>query len=219
LGSYEVVWQAIQADTNPLARIGTRLKDFAIMIDLDMLGSLNFVNYIYNATEYIPPNTPLQAYQGSKILTDLFGQFYDENGLPRDADRFDGRSDYGPFLVAGIPAGGVDAGADKTKTAEQLQRYYSVTGWGGIQGVILDQCYHRACDTIANIHWGCYTNMSRSAAYVLEILAQKQNLRQWLGNPLDAPRIPGPYDHLPFAYRFDAVIPKHVDPSEPVDFI
>jgi len=176
------------------------------MIDLDMLGSVNFVNYVYNATEYIPPNTPTSAFQGSRILTNLFGQFYDENNLPRDSDRFDGRSDYGPFLVAGIPAGGVDAGADKTKTLEQQSRYYRMTGWGGTAAIILDPCYHRVCDTINNIHWGCYTNMTRSAAYVVEMLAQKDSLRSYLGNPLTM-TTSGPYDHLPFEFRYDAVLP------------
>jgi len=58
-------------------------------------------------------------------------------------DTFDGRSDYGPFLVAGIPAGGVDAGADKIKTEAERQRYQSITGWGGAANQINDQCYHR----------------------------------------------------------------------------
>jgi len=204
---------ALQRDNDPSARVGSRAKDWAMMIDLDMLGSLNFVNYIYDAYVYIPPNTPNIARNGSKLITDAFFQFYMNNNLPNDSDRFDGRSDYGPFLAGGIPAGGVDAGADKTKTAEQVTRYQTLTGWGGIQGVILDQCYHRACDTIANIHWGCYTNMTQSAGYVIEFFATMPNVRQYLGNPLNttAQARVGKYDKLPFEFRFG---PGAFDPPQ-----
>ena len=73
------------------------------------------------------------------IMSDLFFEFFDANNLPRDSDLFDGRSDYGPFLAAGIPAGGVDAGADKTKTEANRLRYQRMTGWGGVAGEINDQ--------------------------------------------------------------------------------
>ena len=202
LGSQEVVRVGLQRDNDQNARVGSRARDWAIMIDLDMLGSLNFQNYVYDANVYIPPSTPSRAHNGSKIMSNLFFEFFDANGLPRDSDRFDGRSDYGPFLAAGIPAGGVDAGADKRKTEETRERYQRLTGWGGVANAINDQCYHQACDHIGNIHWGVYTNMTQSAAYVLERLAMQSGLRQWLGNPLNVQGEPGKYDMLPLEYRW-----------------
>jgi len=57
---------------------------------------------------------------------------------------FDGRSDYGPFIDAGIPAGGLFTGAEALKTDAQAAIY------GGTAGVALDPCYHKACDTYDN---------------------------------------------------------------------
>ena len=205
LGSAEVVRTGVDADRDPKARVGTKARDWAIMVDLDMLGSLNFQNWVYDANSYIPPTTPVRAHSGSKLLSNLFFEYFDQNNLPRDSERFDGRSDYGPFLVAGVPAGGVYAGADKTKTEALRQRYQQMTGWGGVAGQINDQCYHQVCDSIANIHWGVYTNQTQSAAYVMEKLALRSDLRQWLGNPLLAEGeepAKGPLDHLHFDFRY-----------------
>jgi len=184
LGSRELVRVGVLANNDSSAPVGSRAKDWAIMIDLDMLGSQNFVYGVYDANQYVPNNTPASAINGSKLLTNIFYEYYGMNNLPTDWEQFDGRSDYGPFLSAGIPAGGVFSGADAQKTIEQRTRYTNTVGYGGMAQVIQDTCYHRACDTIDNIHWGCYTNMTQSAAYALEKLALMPNLRAFLGNPL-----------------------------------
>ena len=94
LGSAEAVRQAVLNDNKPAARVGSRARDWAIMVDLDMLGSLNFVNYVYDAMAYIPPTTPTVAHNGSKLLSGMFFDFFDSNNLPRNSETFDGRSDY-----------------------------------------------------------------------------------------------------------------------------
>ena len=99
----------------------------------------SYQNWVYDANVYIPRSTPSRAFNGSMIMSDLFFEYFDANNLPRDSDLFDGRSDYGPFLAAGIPAGGVDAGADKTKTEANRLRYQRMTGWGGEAGEENDQ--------------------------------------------------------------------------------
>ncbi|OLL94122.1 Aminopeptidase Y (Arg, Lys, Leu preference) [Pseudonocardia sp. Ae356_Ps1] len=58
---------------------------------------------------------------------------------------FDGRSDYGPFIEAGIPAGGLFTGAEERKTPKQAQK------WGGTPGQSYDACYHTPCDRLTNI--------------------------------------------------------------------
>ena len=84
-------------------------------------------------------------------------------------------------------------------------RYQQATGWGGVAGVICDQCYHRACDHIGNIHWGILANQTQSAAYVLEILAQHTSLRQYLGMPHRSGPLTGvAYETLPFEFRSGA---------------
>ena len=59
---------------------------------------------------------------------------------------FDGRSDYGPFIEVGIPAGGTFTGAEQTKTPEQAEK------WGGEAGVAYDPCYHSGCDGLDNVN-------------------------------------------------------------------
>jgi aminopeptidase S len=58
---------------------------------------------------------------------------------------FDDGSDFAAFLEADIPTGGLYAGDKKRKSAAQA------TLWGGQEGERFDRCYHRACDTIANV--------------------------------------------------------------------
>ena len=65
---------------------------------------------------------------------------------PTDETAFDGRSDYGPFIAVGIPAGGLFTGAEGIKTAEQAAIF------GGTAGEPYDPCYHAACDTSRNVN-------------------------------------------------------------------
>jgi Zn-dependent M28 family amino/carboxypeptidase len=55
---------------------------------------------------------------------------------------FSGRSDYGPFIAVGIPAGGLFTGAEGVKTAGQAVTY------GGVAGAAYDPCYHQFCDNL-----------------------------------------------------------------------
>ena len=47
----------------------------------------------------------------------LLEQLFGGRGCRREGTDFDGRSDYGPFIAAGIPAGGLFTGAEEAKTA------------------------------------------------------------------------------------------------------
>ena len=58
---------------------------------------------------------------------------------------FDGRSDYVGFTDRGIPAGGVFAGAEGVKTANQERIF------GGDAGSWYDPCYHQACDDLTTV--------------------------------------------------------------------
>ena len=58
---------------------------------------------------------------------------------------FDGRSDYVGFTDRGIPAGGIFAGAEQPKTAEQEAIY------GGAAGSAYDVCYHEICDDLTTV--------------------------------------------------------------------
>ncbi len=106
----------------------TKIKTY---YNFDMIGSVNggyFINNINTAQ-----STHMKAYWDSLSLSP------EENTEGRN------RSDDASFTNAGIPASGYAMGASATKTSAQA------TKWGGTAGGAFDPCYHRACDTTANI--------------------------------------------------------------------
>ncbi|CAF3850557.1 unnamed protein product [Rotaria magnacalcarata] len=126
--------------------------------------------------------TPPRAIPGSNRITRLFVDYFEQNRLPWDYTDFSGRSDYGPFLAEGIACGGLFAGADDIKNQEQRDRYLKMLGstLGGMANTDLDPCYHRKCDTLENLNTFAYLHMTKAAAYVLDFLAQLQDLNHWL---------------------------------------
>ena len=113
--------------------------DILVMLNFDMIGSPNFARYVYDGDGTIGPEGPT----GSGLIEDVFIEYFASQGLFNEPTAFDGRSDYGPFIADGIPAGGLFTGAEDPKTEEQAAEY------GGIVGAQLDPCYHAACDTFA----------------------------------------------------------------------
>jgi hypothetical protein len=162
-----------------------------------MLGSPNYIFGIYNGSS-AKSDTPSQAINGSIRISETFRNWFIEQNLPWDYTDFSGRSDYGPFLAAGIVASGLFSGADETKTAEQRSRYETKLGQGrgGFAGAILDPCYHRACDTVDNINQFGYERMIQAAAYMLEYLGRTDNLTAWL-YPNGRPQTRLPDDYVP----------------------
>ncbi len=114
----------------------------ALYLNFDMVGSPNYVRFVYDGSGDVGPAGPA----GSAAIEDFFNGFYAARGLAFEPTAFDGRSDYGPFIAAGvdIPAGGLFTGAEGVKTAAQAAVY------GGTAGQPYDPCYHQACDTFAN---------------------------------------------------------------------
>ncbi|UJR16546.1 hypothetical protein I4U23_003446 [Adineta vaga] len=160
--------------------VGERITDYLININLDMIGSPNFIFGIYDG-KTAPTSTPAAAKPGSNKMTALFQDWFNQNKLPWDYTKFDGRSDYGPFLAAGIAAGGLFSG-DGAKTTEQRNRYETMlgSGLGGSSGIRLDICYHKACDKTTNINEFALNKMIQASAYAIESLGQQSDLKTWL---------------------------------------
>ncbi len=74
-------------------------------------------------------------------------------------------ADHAPFAAAGIPTGGVFAGASEQLTAAQAQRS------GGRAGVPADACYHLACDDRANPNEALLLELARALAWAAADLA------------------------------------------------
>jgi Zn-dependent M28 family amino/carboxypeptidase len=89
----------------------------------------------------------------------VFEAFFLRSGLPFKGTDFSGRSDYGPFIAAGIPSGGLFTGAEGIKTAEEQQL------WGGTAGISYDPCYHQACDTYDNVNTDALAVNADAVAY------------------------------------------------------
>jgi Zn-dependent M28 family amino/carboxypeptidase len=130
-------------------------KQIALNLNFDMVASPNFARFVYDGddTETAPP--------GSAGIKKAFGDAFTSKGLAWEPTPFDGRSDYGPFIAVGIPAGGLFSGAEEIKTPEQVPLY------GGTAGEAYDHCYHQACDNIQNLNATAFDQFSDASATVL----------------------------------------------------
>jgi Zn-dependent M28 family amino/carboxypeptidase len=138
------------------------LKDIALNLNHDMVGSPNFVRFVYDGDgSAFGTDGP----SGSGRIESVFVDYFTSQGLASEPTEFDGRSDYDAFINAGIPAGGLFTGAEGIKTAEQAAVY------GGMAGVAYDPCYHQACDTIANLSSTALDQMSDAIAHSTLVFA------------------------------------------------
>jgi aminopeptidase S len=112
----------------------SRIKAY---LNFDMTGSPNPGYFVYSAS-----GQPAGSAQLQQLLQGYFGSL----GVPTELTSVGGRSDHAAFARAGIPVGGTFTGAEGTKTAAQAQK------WGGTAGQAFDRCYHRSCDTTANVN-------------------------------------------------------------------
>ena len=134
------------------------------MLNFDMIGSPNFVRFVYDGDNSTGEGAVGPA--GSDQIEDVFLDYFTSQGLASAPTAFDGRSDYGPFIEAGIPAGGLFTGAEGIKTAEEAALF------GGDVGQPYDPCYHQGCDTLGNLSNTALEQMGDAAAHATISLAQ-----------------------------------------------
>ncbi len=132
--------------------------DIALYLNFDMIASPNFARFIYdgNGSAFGNPGP-----EGSDAIERTFERYFDAAGLASGQTAFDGRSDYGPFIAVGIPAGGLFTGAEGIKTDAQQAAY------GGTAGEAFDPCYHAACDDNTNISNRGLDQMSDAVAHTV----------------------------------------------------
>ena len=147
-----------------------QLSTIAAYLNFDMVGSPNFVRFVYDGDDSDAVGAG-PGPRGSAQIEDVFEQFYNDRGLAYEGTDFDGRSDYGPFIAVGIPAGGLFTGAEDIKTPEQAARY------GGQAGVAYDPCYHQACDDFGNTSIPVLDQNADAIAFATATLGQStQNI-------------------------------------------
>jgi hypothetical protein len=142
----------------------------AAMLNFDMIASPNFARMVYDGDLSDSPEPECGAPDGSAEIEDIFLDYFARQRLAVQPTEFSGRSDYGPFLCIGVPAGGLFTGAEEVKTEEQE------TLFGGTAGEWLDPCYHQGCDTIFNLSTRALGQMSDAAAHTAYTLAQARDL-------------------------------------------
>jgi aminopeptidase Y len=116
-----------------------------LYLNFDMVASPNYAYKVYDGDDSDATGAPAGP-PGSAQIENQLTSFFDSRGLGHVGTDFDGRSDYGPFIATGIPAGGIFTGAEGIKTPAEAALF------GGTAGVAYDVCYHQACDIIANVN-------------------------------------------------------------------
>jgi Zn-dependent M28 family amino/carboxypeptidase len=145
------------------------LKDIAVMLNFDMVGSPNAGWFVYDGDA---SDTASTGSTGSGVVEDVFVDFFESIGRQTEPTAFDGRSDYDAFVAAGIPAGGLFTGAEDIKTADQAAK------WGGTAGVAFDPCYHQACDTFTNVNLLALDEMTDAVAHAVLTFAMTSSAVQ-----------------------------------------
>ncbi|GAA3222091.1 M28 family peptidase [Actinocorallia longicatena] len=129
-------------------------------LNFDMIGSPNPGYFLYDGDNSDGVGSG-PGPSGSAQIEATLAAYFTSIGVATRGTDFDGRSDYGPFIAQGIPAGGTFTGAEGVKTAAQA------TLWGGTSGQAFDACYHRACDTSANINDTALDRNADAIAYTV----------------------------------------------------
>ena len=107
-----------------------------------MIGSPNYFFGVYDGDNSGQTAPAGFIPEGSAAIEDVFENYYTSVGQPYQDTDFSGRSDYGPFIAIGIPAGGLFTGAEGVKTEAEAIAY------GGVVGAAYDPCYHAPCDNL-----------------------------------------------------------------------
>jgi len=146
-----------------------RLDDIALYLDFVMLGSANAGYFTDDGDQSGPPGAGIAAAdvpEGSAGIERTLGSYlYLAGKRPADMP-LSTRTDYHPFMVAGVPIGGMTGGASQTKTTVQARL------WGGQAGVWFDPNYQSVRDTVANINREALGVMGSGVAYAVGCYAE-----------------------------------------------
>lgn len=142
----------------------TERNKIRLMLDFDMMASPNYALQVYDGDgsafgETGPPGS-------AEAEAEFAHYFKDIARTPHTEIEFDGRSDYGPFMEAGIAAGGIACGAEGIKTEEEFKMF------GGAAGVPYDVNYHEDGDTANNLNYEAWIIMARAIAHATATYAR-----------------------------------------------
>ena len=135
-------------------------------LNFDMVASPNPVRFVYDGDG---DETGSAGPTGSDTIEALFTDYFDAEELDWAATAFDGRSDYGPFIWSGVPAGGLFSGAEGVMTQDEAK------ATGGEAGASYDPCYHQACDSRDNIDEAVLEQMAGASVHATWSLVMEEH--------------------------------------------
>jgi Zn-dependent M28 family amino/carboxypeptidase len=150
------------------------LKDIALYLNFDMLGSPNPGYFTYDGDQSTKPDDNEAAPrvpEGSAGVERTLVAFLNGAGKAPEDTSFEGRSDYDAFTRSGVPAGGIYSGAEEKKSVAQAER------WGGRADQPFDPNYHKATDTLDHIDRTALEINGDGVAYAVGLYAQDQGGR------------------------------------------
>ena len=153
------------------------LKDIALYLNFDMIGSPNPGYFAYDGNQSTLPDPrvgPPRVPEGAAGIERTLMAYLDGAGKPAEDTSFDGRSDYDAFTKSGVPAGGLFSGAGEEMSAEQAEK------WGGQAGEPFDPNYHQPTDTLDRIDRTSMEIHGGGVAYSVGLYAQDQSGRNGL---------------------------------------
>nr|WP_234808606.1 M28 family peptidase [Mycolicibacter terrae] len=146
-----------------------QLNDIAVYLDFDMLASPNPGFFTYDGDQSALPSrdiAPGDVPAGSAGVERTLAGYLNLVGV-RPADMpLSSDTDYSPFLVAGVPVGGITTGASQLKTTAQARL------WGGKPGAAFDPNYHGPGDTIAKTNRHALALTGSAVAFAVATYAQ-----------------------------------------------
>jgi Zn-dependent M28 family amino/carboxypeptidase len=146
-----------------------QLNNIAMYLDFAMLASPNAGFFTDDGDQSGPPGqgvAPGDVPEGSAGIERTLAGYLNLAGK-RPADMpLSTRTDYHPFLVAGIPIGGLTAGAAQTKTTVQARL------WGGQAGVWFDPNNQSPRDTVDSVNREVLAVMGSGVAFAVGSYAE-----------------------------------------------
>lgn len=154
-----------------------QLKDIALYLNFDMLGSPNPGYFAYDGDQSIElgeKDTPARVPEGAAGIERTLVDYLSSAGKKAVDAGFDGRSDYLGFTMAGIPSGGLFSGAEGEMSPEQAQM------WGGTPNAMFDPNYHKPTDTLDHIDRTALDINGGGVAWAVGVYAQDMGGRNGL---------------------------------------
>lgn len=146
-----------------------QLKDIALYLNFDMLGSPNPAYFTMDGDQSAPTDPqrqPPRVPEGSAGIERTLVAYLAGAGKAARDTSFEGRSDYDGFTRAGIPSGGIFSGAEGAMTPDEA------TIWGGTAGQPYDPNYHQKTDTVDRIDRTALGINGGAAAYSVALYGQ-----------------------------------------------